>query len=207
MLDTPPQEQTSSRADGRRGRRVAPWIALVVAVVLAALFVVLARSKTTSSDNVTNFAVGKPAPAMISTTFDGKPFDLSRRKGSWVVLNFFNTTCLPCKAEHPELVKFAEQQQSLGVNGAELYTITWGGDREDDVRTWFADNGGDWPIVRDPNGSIAVSLGVAQVPETWIVDPQGVIVQRIANQVTADALSQTLQGWRDAESGSAPPAS
>ena len=54
------------------------------------------------------------------------------------------------------------------------------------MRTWFADNGGDWPIVDDPNGKIAVSLGVAQVPETWIVDPQGVIVQRIPSQITAD---------------------
>jgi len=138
---------------------------------------------------------------MLTTTLDGKPFDLSRRKGSWVVLNFFNTTCLPCKAEHPELVKFAEQQQSLGVNGAELYTVTWGVDSEDAVKTWFADNGGDWPIVRDPNGSMSVSLGVAQVPETWIVDPQGVIVQRIPSQITADALSQTIQQWRDAEAG------
>ncbi len=69
------------------------------------------------------------------------------------------------------------------------------------MRTWFADNGGDWPIVDDPNGKIAVSLGVAQVPETWIVDPHGIIVQRIATQITADALSQTVQRWREAESG------
>ena len=39
-----------------------------------------------------------------------QPFDLARRKGSWVVLNFFNSTCAPCKAEHPELVEFTEQQ-------------------------------------------------------------------------------------------------
>ena len=198
MLDAPAQEQESTR---RRGRRIAPWIALGVAAVIAALFVVLAGSDDTRTDTVTNFAVGKPAPAMLTTTLDGKPFDLSRRKGSWVVLNFFNTTCLPCRAEHPELVDFAAQQQSLGVDGAELYTVTWGVDSEDAVKKWFADNGGDWPIVRDPNGSMSVSLGVAQVPETWIVDPQGVIVQRIPSQITADALSQTVQQWRDAEAG------
>jgi len=201
MLDAAAQETTSSKAGGGRGRRIAPWIALGVAAVIAALFIVLAGSDSTRTDTVTNFAVGKPAPAMLTTTLDGKPFDLSRRKGSWVVLNFFNTTCLPCKAEHPELVKFAEQQQSLGVDGAELYTVTWGVDSEDAVKQWFADNGGDWPIVRDPNGSMSVALGVAQVPETWIVDPQGIIVQRIPSQITADALSQTIQQWRDAEAG------
>jgi len=203
VRDAPAQDTTSSKAGGGRGRRIAPWIALGVAAVIAALFIVLAGSDNTRSDTVTNFAVGKPAPAMLTTTLDGKPFDLSRRKGSWVVLNFFNTTCLPCKAEHPELVKFAGQQQSLGVDGAELYTVTWGVDSEDAVKQWFADNGGDWPIVRDPNGSMSVSLGVAQVPETWIVDPQGVIVQRIPSQIAADALSQTIQQWRDAEAGKA----
>ena len=203
MLDAPAQAQAASRK--RRGRRIAPWIALGVAAVIAALFIVLAGSDNTRTDTVTNFAVGKPAPAMLTTTLDGKPFDLSRRKGSWVVLNFFNTTCLPCKAEHPELVTFAEQQASLGVDGAELYTVTWGFDNQDDVRTWFADNGGDWPIVADPDGKIAVSLGVAKVPETWIIDPQGVVVQRIATQIDAAALSRTLQQWREAEAGDAPP--
>ena len=191
-----------SEETARSGRRrVAPWIALGVAAVFALLFVFLAGAKGGDTESAESPLLGKIAPAVSGTTIDGTPWELSRRKGSWVVLNFFNTTCLPCKAEHPELVKFAEQQQSLGVNGAELYTVTWGVDSEDAVKQWFADNGGDWPIVRDPNGSMSVSLGVAQVPETWIVDPQGVIVQRIPSQITADALSQTIQKWRDAEAG------
>ncbi|MEO6158043.1 MAG: TlpA disulfide reductase family protein, partial [Ilumatobacteraceae bacterium] len=177
-------------------RRVAPFIALAVAVVVGALFVVLASSSTSQSDEVSSFAVGKPAPAMVSTLLDGKPFDLSRRRGSWVVLNFFQSSCIPCKAEHPELVKFAQQQQSLGDNGAELYTVV-SQDTDANVRAWFAANGGDWPVVRDPNGKIAVSLGVAQVPETWVVDPNGVIVERIAGTITADSLSRDLQRRRD----------
>ena len=121
MLDAPAQEAGESTK--RRGRRIAPWIALGVAAVIAALFIVLAGSDSTRTDTVTNFAVGKPAPAMLTTTLDGKPFDLSRRKGSWVVLNFFNTTCLPCKAEHPELVKFAEQQQSISHRAISSHSL------------------------------------------------------------------------------------
>lgn len=205
--DTPATSDGAAPDEGggrRRGRRIAPWIALGVAVVIAGLFVVLASSDSEHGDTVTNFAVGQPAPALVTTTLDGKPFDLSRRKGSWVVLNFFNTQCLPCRAEHPDLVQFAAQQASLGVAGAELYTITWGQDNDDAVRQWFADNGGNWPIVDDTDGKFGVSLGVAQVPETWIVDPQGIIVQRIATQITADALSRTVQQWRDAEANVAP---
>ena len=193
-----PEGLAGEGAPGRR-RRLAPFIALAIAVVLGAFFVVLANSDTNRSDEVSSFAVGKPAPQMVATTLDGKAFDLSRRKGSWVVLNFFNTTCGPCRAEHPELVKFFQQQQQLGLAGAELYTMTWGQDRQSDVSEWFTRNGGGWPVVRDDNGKIAVSLGVAQVPETWIIDPQGVIVARVATQITADALSQTIQRFRDQE--------
>ena len=90
-------------------RRIAPWIALAVAGVLAALFVVLAGAKSDQTDSADTPLIGKPAPAVAGETLAGEPWELSRRKGSWVVLNFFQSTCVPCKEEHPELVRFAEQ--------------------------------------------------------------------------------------------------
>jgi cytochrome c biogenesis protein CcmG, thiol:disulfide interchange protein DsbE len=180
----------------RSGRRLAPFISLAVAAVVAALFVVLANSKAEKPDVTSSFLLGKPAPAVISTTLDGKTFDLSRRKGSWVVLNFFQSTCLPCKAEHPELVAFAAQQASI-ANGAELYTVVKD-DSDTAVSQWFADHGGGWPIVKDDDGSIATAFGVAQVPETWIIDPSGVVVSRYATTITADSLATDLQRFRQA---------
>ena len=181
---------------GRRGRRLAPFVSLGAAVVLAALFVVLANSKADKPDVTSSFLYGKPAPAVVSTTLDGKAFDLSRRKGSWVVLNFFQSTCLPCKAEHPELVAFVAQQAGI-ADGAELYTVIKD-DSDAAVAKWFADNGGDWPIVKDDDGSIATAFGVAKVPETWIIDPSGVVVSRIATTITADFLATDLEQLRQA---------
>ena len=106
-------------------RRIAPIIVLAVAAVLAGLFWVLAVSRSGTADElgvVDSPLIGRPAPSLRGTTIDGEPFDLARRKGSWVVLNFFQSDCVPCKAEHPELVKFVEQQATFD-NGAELYTI------------------------------------------------------------------------------------
>jgi cytochrome c biogenesis protein CcmG, thiol:disulfide interchange protein DsbE len=176
-------------------RRVAPLIALAVAVVLGALFVVLAMGDSDRSDSVSTYLLDRPAPAVVSTTLDGEPFDLSRRKGSWVVLNFFNSTCVPCKAEHDELVAFADQQRSLGVQGAELYTVV-NNDSDEAVRTWFAQQGGDWPIITDDDGTISTGFGVAQVPETWIIDPNGMILARFAGATTDELLAQTMQQLR-----------
>jgi cytochrome c biogenesis protein CcmG/thiol:disulfide interchange protein DsbE len=186
-------EVTASESTGaeRRGRRLAPFISLAIAIVVAALFIVLASSKAEKPDVTSSFLLGKPAPAVISTTLDGKTFDLSRRKGSWVVLNFFQSTCLPCKAEHPELVAFAAQQAGI-KDGAELYTIVKD-DSDTAVSQWFAGHGGGWPIVKDDDGSIATAFGVAQVPETWVIDDNGFVRLRIISEITAEGLGNWIQ--------------
>jgi cytochrome c biogenesis protein CcmG/thiol:disulfide interchange protein DsbE len=176
-------------------RRVAPFVVLAVAVVLTFLFVVLAGSEPPGNDPVQSFLIGRPAPAVVSTTLDDEPFDLSRRKGSWVVLNFFDPACVPCVEEHPELIAFDEQQSQV-VGGAELYTIVNKGS-DDAVRSFFDTNGGEWPVIRDPDGEFSVAFGVAQVPETWIVDPNGVVRARWPGPVTAEDVSTYLQALRE----------
>ena len=173
---------------------MAPFISLAVAGVLAALFVVLASGKAQKPDVTSSFLLGKPAPAVVSTTLDGRAFDLSRRKGSWVVLNFFQSTCLPCKAEHPELVAFVAQQATIN-DGAELYTVVKD-DSDAAVSKWFAEQGGSWPIVKDDDGSISTAFGVAQVPETWIIDPSGIVAKRYPGTITAASLAIELQQLR-----------
>src|SRR5262245_47370384 len=159
-----------SMSDERSSRRVAPIVVLVVAVVMAGLFWILIAAKAEKAETAGSPLLGRPAPAVTAETLDGQRFDLQQRKGSWVVPNFFNSTCAPCKTEHPELVEFADAQRALGTGGAELYTVVWGNDDESAVRAFFADNGGDWPIVDDTDGDIAVAFAVAKVPETWIID-------------------------------------
>jgi cytochrome c biogenesis protein CcmG, thiol:disulfide interchange protein DsbE len=179
--------------------KVAPFVALAVAAVLVGLFWLLAGSDTGSTTTANSFLIGKPAPAVVTTNLDGDSFDLSRRKGSWVVLNFFNSTCVPCKAEHPDLVEFREQQAQI-AGGAELYTVI-NDDSDEAVRSWFAERGGDWPILKDDNGSIAVAFGVAKVPETWVIDPSGIVQARYAGVTTAEALGTLIQQLRISQGG------
>jgi len=181
--------------DAPRPRRVAPFIALAVAVAIGALFVVLAGSDSNQDDTVSSFLIGEPAPTSRGTTLDGEAFDLAQRKGSWVVLNFFDPTCVPCVQEHPELVAL-QAQQAQTFDGAELYTIINRGSDES-VRAFFAENGGTWPVVSDPTGSISTAFGVAKIPETWIIDPDGFVRARYANVVTAAGVSSLLQQMRE----------
>lgn len=176
-------------------RRVAPLVAGAVALVLAVLFAVLMIAEP-SSDSAETVLLDRAAPAVFGEFDDGTPFELSRRRGSWVVLNFFTSTCIPCRNEHPELIKFVEQQRSLGIDGAEFYTIVQNDD-PDDVAAFFAEFGGDWPVIFDVDYSFQNGFGVAQVPETWIIDPNGIVRGRVISEVSAEFLSTSIQTLRE----------
>ena len=171
-------------------RKIAPKIALVAAVLAVAFIVVLVVASPDSQTDADSPLLGNPAPAVVTTTIEDETFDLARRKGSWVVLNFFNSTCVPCRAEHPELLAFADAQKSA-QQPAELYTVI-NDDSDGAVKAYFDEHGGSWPKLRDDNGSIAVAFGVARVPETWIIDPNGFVRLRIAGKLTEGLLDEQL---------------
>lgn len=170
---------------------MAPLAAAAVGVVVVFLLVVLGLSAARDAPEASTPLLLQPAPEIVAPTYDGSTFVLSRRRGSWVVLNFFNSTCVPCKREHPELVKFFESQEALGGGGAELYTVV-NDDEERAVREFFDANGGGWPIIADDDAVIAVDYGIAKVPETWLISPTGVVAERFQGQVTAELLATTI---------------
>lgn len=194
--DLPDHDDTPS---GGGGRRLAPLIAGAIAVVMVGLMVVFVGAVSGDDAGGTNAdspLIGRPAPEATGTLSDGTAFDLSRRKGSWVVLNFFDPTCVPCIREHPELVTFTEDQATLGNDGAEMYSVITRGE-QDEIETFFADNGGDWPAIYSEADEFPVAFGVAQVPETWIIDPSGVVQLRLISEVTAEQLNSILRQFRE----------
>lgn len=189
-------ENDLARGSAPGRRRVAPWIACGVLAVVAGLFIVLVSASPDDGAVAESPLLGKPAPEAIGELDDGTVFDLSRRKGSWVVLNFFRADCVPCIEEHPELISFVEQQRSLERSGAEFYSVVVD-DTRTDVEEFFATRGGDWPVVFSDNDSFSVAFGVAAVPETWVVDPNGIVRVRYVGKITAESLGVTMQQLRE----------
>jgi cytochrome c biogenesis protein CcmG, thiol:disulfide interchange protein DsbE len=167
-------------------RRRAPYIAGAVAVVVVAFVAVLATGHGGVAKRGPSPLLGRPAPAIAGSTIDGRAFDLSTRKGSWVLVNFFSSTCTPCKQEHPELRAFVERG-----GRAELLTVVWT-DQPANVQKFFAANGGSWPVVTDPQSRVSVAYGVTGVPETFVIDRTGVVRQHIVGATTAAKLDSML---------------
>ena len=192
-------ETSTSDVAASRKRPFAPFIAGAVGVVLVAFLALLAFANPGGTDSAESPLLGKPAPEVKSTIIDGGNFDLARRKGSWVVLNFFNSTCVPCRQEHPLLVDFAAEQKTSD-DPVELYTVV-NDDSDAAVKAYFASNGGDWGKVRDDDGAISVAFGVAKVPESWVIDPDGFVRMRVIGALSEGFLTARLDELKRQYSG------
>jgi cytochrome c biogenesis protein CcmG/thiol:disulfide interchange protein DsbE len=172
----------------RQGRRIGPWIAGAVLVVLAAFIGVLATGG--DDDGVQSRLIGLPAPGIEGGTIEGDSYDLAEHRGEYVVVNFFATWCVPCIREHPELVEFERRHREAG--DASVVSVVFDS-RPEQVREFFAENGGEWPVVLDPEGRTSLEYGVARVPESYLLAPDGTVLVKIEGGVTAAALDELLE--------------
>ena len=172
----------------RRTRR-ALWISVAVALPVAMLIAVLATRPSARSRAVESPLVGKPAPAAAGTTIDGSQASLSALRGQWVVVNFFATWCVPCRTEHPELVRFAAAHRE--ARDASVFAVVYS-DSPSAVRGYRSEHGGDWPMLTDPDGRIALDFGVRGIPESFLVSPEGFVVTKITGGVRAADLERLV---------------
>lgn len=162
------------------------WIASAVGVVVA-LFVGVLATRSPAVDTAADTPLlGKPAPEI-------PPGHLAQYRGRFVLVNFFNSWCVPCRQEHPELLRFAARHAAAG--DAVIVGVIHD-DTMDEVLEYRAEHGGDWPVVDDPRGTVALDYGVRGQPETFVVAPDGRIVARYVSRITADGIDRVLRRYR-----------
>ena len=108
-------------------------------------------------------------------------------KGQVVAINFFASWCVPCRAEHPLLKKLGDEA------GIPVLGLAWK-DKKDALQAFLGELGNPYArIGTDDNGRIGiVDFGITGVPETFIIDKQGIIRDRIPGPLSDELIATQL---------------
>jgi cytochrome c biogenesis protein CcmG/thiol:disulfide interchange protein DsbE len=180
--------QSSQNQETRRGLSRAWLAASAVALLVLGLLGYALVSRPNSA-----LQVGSPVPGFQLTALDGSQVDLDSQRGRVVVLNFFASWCNPCREEAADLESTWREYQDQDV---QFWGIAYK-DADSRAQAFLDEFGVTYPSVVEPGNRTARAYGVTGVPETFIVDEQGLLVRHFIGGVTQAQLKQVLNSLLD----------
>jgi peroxiredoxin len=122
-------------------------------------------------------AIGAPAPAFQAMDLRGAPVTLAALRGRVVVLNVWATWCLPCREEIPQLEALHRQVAADSVTLIGVSVDAPGSGAE--VQEFMTAQGMSYPVWLDPEHQFSLAFLTMGVPETFVIDRQGIIRHRV----------------------------
>ena len=127
-------------------------------------------------------AIGDAAPSFSLPGLDSGPIALRDYHRKVVILNFWATWCPPCVEETPSLVKFAEE-----MRGKNVQVIGVSVDQNRNAVDKFAEDFHvPYPIALDPDQTVSSRYGTFKFPETYILDRNGRVADKIIGAANWD---------------------
>lgn len=161
---------------------------LIPILLFAVLGVMLYAGLSHDPSKIPSPLIDKPLAAFSLATLA----DPKRRtggadlRGRVYLLNVWASWCVACRDEHPLLLDMARQKivPIIGLNYK---------DQRDDALKWLAELGNPYEMsLSDLDGRVGIDLGVYGVPETFLIDREGVIRYKHIGPVTPEVLQKTL---------------
>ena len=171
----------------------------MVIVLVGGMIGLLAYGFMRDSRYIQSPLVARQAPSFTLTLFDGKVIRLEDLRGKAVLVNFWASWCVPCRAEARALESAWQKFKDRGVVflGVNIQ------DKEEDGRAFMKEFAISYLNGRDESGKIAIDYGVWGIPETFFIDPQGRITYKhageVRNPIILAKMDEALRGIVSAE--------
>lgn len=161
---------------------------IIPAAIFIGLIAILAVGLKLDPRHVPSPLIGKPLPAfnlaslyepdrtISETTFFGKPR----------LLNIWASWCSACVIEHPLLVALSKE------NAVEIFGLNYKDDRQR-AEAWLRKHSNPYKlIIVDPDGDLGLDLGVYGVPETFVIDKQGIIRYKQVGPLNDEVINEII---------------
>ena len=145
------------------------------------------RSSITGLSGITR--VDQPAPDFRLELLSDGEVTLSEQRGKVVIINFWSSTCPPCRTEARDLESAwqAYQDNEVLFIGANIQ------DTSEPAKRFLEEFGVTYPNGLDTGGRISIDYGVVGIPVTFVVDGEGRVARRWVGEIDID----TLKTWID----------
>jgi cytochrome c biogenesis protein CcmG, thiol:disulfide interchange protein DsbE len=139
--------------------------------------------------------VGSRAPSFTATDLQGRPVKLEDLRGQVVLLNIWATWCGPCRDEMPSMERL---HRELGPRGLKIVAVSVdaapgagapGAQQGGDVAEFVRQFGLNFTIWHDPSGGIQRTYRTTGVPESFVIDRNGVIQKKVIGATEWDTGS------------------
>lgn len=196
---TDPTDSIEPHVDpGSYGRvgygKLARFSPALLAAVIAIAVVVIALTNRYGAENPREM-IGRPAPQITMTGFDGSSTELSSLQGNVVVLNFWAAWCDPCKREMPAFQKIHED----GANDVRIIGVDIRNDKDAAAFAFLIELGVTYKIVKDSDASIEEAFGLGgSYPVTVIITPDGEINAIRIGEMTESEIREAVAEARSA---------
>lgn len=164
------------------------WIAIVplaVIAILAGMFLIKSLNREVHFEP--NATVGQAAPVVALAPLEGgDAVSLGTAVKGPMLINIFGSWCATCVIEHPVLV-------SLKARGLPIVGVAWR-DKTQNTKNYLLQHGDPFArVLMDPDGKAAIELGITAAPESFLVDANGMIIQKISGAISPEAADGLLK--------------
>jgi thiol-disulfide isomerase/thioredoxin len=157
---------------------------VVYCLILSVAILMAGCSKKETATGDSEVKEKKPAPEITVTSLTNVPLKLSALKGKVVLLNFWATWCPPCREEIPSMMKL---NSAMAGKPFQMVAVSIDEGGVPEIESFFKSSGFSLPAYTDPGGAAVKIYGITGVPESFIIDKNGILVKKVIGPLAWDS--------------------